>query len=345
MTDGRAQNRVALGLGAAGFALGLLAFWNNLTPPGQVAAAPDPPPKPSSSWLTGSGDEKFAAIERHLRGWDVSMAEIGYRYAELVSAGKTRNWEYAQYQAEKIDLSLRLAVERRPKRAKSARPFLDESLPEVVKAIKTKDGPTLDAALDGLRTGCIQCHRAENVLYMGTLFATIQPTAPATAKAIQDFKTKLTPEDLRGADRSRGRLVFSKHCASCHRLFGEGTDNGPDLTGLQRTNLDYVLTTVIDPNAVIGRDYEAVAVVTTSEKTITGLVKHEDTSTLTIQTATDKVTVPKKEIERRSPSKLSFMPEGLLQKLSDEEVRDLIGYLQGSDQVPLPAGSGGKDSE
>ena len=62
------------------------------------------------------------------------MAEIGYRYGELLRAGKTRNWEYAQYQMEKIDLSLRLALERRPKRVKSAEPFLNQGLPPVLQA-------------------------------------------------------------------------------------------------------------------------------------------------------------------------------------------------------------------
>jgi putative heme-binding domain-containing protein len=253
-----------------------------------------------------------------------------------LQAGKTRNWEYAQYQTEKIDLSLRLAIERRPKRAKSAQPFLDETLPEVMRAIKTKDGPTFDAALDRLRAGCIQCHRAENVLYMGQLFATIRPTPQATADAIQEYKKKLTPDYLRSANRSEGRVVFSKNCANCHRLFGEGSDNGPDLTGLQRSNLDYLLTRIIDPSGMIGHDYQAVVVVTTKGQTVTGLVKHDDQKTLAIQTLTEKVSIPKEEIEERSLSKVSFMPEGILQQLSDEQVRDLIGYLQGPDQVPLP---------
>jgi thiosulfate/3-mercaptopyruvate sulfurtransferase len=56
-------------------------------------------------------------------------------------------------------------VERRPKRAKSAEPFLNESLPEVLHAIKAKDGEKLDVALDQLYAGCVQCHKAENVLY------------------------------------------------------------------------------------------------------------------------------------------------------------------------------------
>lgn len=308
------------------------------TLPAVPARADSVPPKPAaaaaSPWLTGTLEEKLAQIERQLRGLDVTMTEIGYRYNELVSAGKTRNWDYAQYQAEKIELSLRLALERRPKRAASAQPFLNETVPEVLRAIKTKDGPTLDAAIERLRGGCTQCHRAENVLYMGQLFATIQPTPPATAEAVQQYQHKLTPDFLRGADRSRGRQVFAKECGNCHRLFGEGKDNGPDLTGLQRSNLDYLLTTIVDPNGVIGHDYQAVVVVTGQGQSITGLVKREDPKTLTIQTATEEVDIPKSDIEQRALSKVSLMPEGLLQKLSDAEVRDLIGYLQGRDQAP-----------
>jgi thiosulfate/3-mercaptopyruvate sulfurtransferase len=302
------------------------------------------PPAPAAPWLKGTLDEKFAQIERHLRGLDQAMVEIGHRYNELLAAAKARNWEYAQYQTEKIDLSLRLAIERRPKRAKSSQPFLNESLPPVMEAIKAKNPERLEVALKGLHTGCIQCHRAENVLYMGQLFGTIQPTPPANAKAIEEYKKKLTPDSLRSVDRSNGRLVFSKHCANCHRLFGEGSESGgPDLTGLQRSNLDYLLTTIVDPNAMIGNDYQAVIVLTTKGRTITGLVLQDDQRNLTIQEATEKVTIPKDEIEQRSPSKVSFMPEGALQKLSDEEVRDLIGYLQGPDQAPLPPGKSDKD--
>jgi hypothetical protein len=129
VADTKTQTRAALGLGAAGFVLGLLALWNSTTTPRPVATAPDPPADPNAGWLKGSADEKVATVERHLRGLDVSMAEIGHRYGELLVAGKERNWDYVKYQAEKIDLSLRLAVERRPKRAKSAEPFLGTDLP------------------------------------------------------------------------------------------------------------------------------------------------------------------------------------------------------------------------
>ena len=118
-----------------------------------------------SSWLTGSAAERFATIERQLRGLDQAMAEIGYRYGELVVAAHERNWDYAVYQTEKIDLALRLALERRPARAASAMPFLEKSLPAVAAAIGSRDGATLDGALAALEAGCVQCHRAEDVLF------------------------------------------------------------------------------------------------------------------------------------------------------------------------------------
>jgi hypothetical protein len=131
----------------------------------QTQAGPDAKPQPPTPWLVGTSDEKFAQIERHLRGLDVSMAEIGYRYGELLIAAKGRNWEYALYQAEKMDLSLRLALERRPKRAKSSKPFLDEDLARVLTAVKKRDGNDLDTAMSRLHEGCVQCHRNENVLH------------------------------------------------------------------------------------------------------------------------------------------------------------------------------------
>lgn len=99
------------------------------------------PVQASDSWLKGTTDEKFAQIEKHFRGLDVTMAEIGYRYGELHHAAKERNWEYAKYQIEKIDLSLRLALERRPKRAASSQAFLNEGLPAVDRAIKSRTRP------------------------------------------------------------------------------------------------------------------------------------------------------------------------------------------------------------
>ncbi|MCI0487704.1 MAG: hypothetical protein L0229_14015 [Blastocatellia bacterium] len=134
-------------------------------------------PRQNAGWLAGTSQEKFAQVERHLRGLDQAMAEIGYRYGELLVAGKERNWDYARYQTEKIDLALRLALERRPKRAQSAQPFLNESLPAVIQAIESRDDGRLDGALDQLHNSCVECHRSENVLYFRDAVGRIRDNA------------------------------------------------------------------------------------------------------------------------------------------------------------------------
>jgi len=119
----------------------------------------------AGSWLSGSTEDRLAQVERHLRGLDVAMAEIGYRYGELVTAAARRRWTYAQYQAQKIELALRLAVERRPARGASARPFLDSALPAVLDAIQRADTVALDFAVGRLGTACAACHAAENAVH------------------------------------------------------------------------------------------------------------------------------------------------------------------------------------
>jgi hypothetical protein len=124
----------------------------------------------STTWLKGDTGDQMMAIEKQLRGLDVAMVEIGYRFGELYWAGQDRNWDYARYQADKVKLALELALERRPKRAASARPFLTEDLPAVVAAIDAKDAGRYRDALERLRTSCAKCHVAESVPFFTAQF-------------------------------------------------------------------------------------------------------------------------------------------------------------------------------
>lgn len=124
--------------------------------PATGGAAPD-------GWLKGSTGEQMRSVQEQLRGLDVAMVEIGYRFSELYFAGEDRNWDYAKYQADKVRLALELALERRPKRAASAQPFLKEDLPALVQAIEAKDLARYQGAMDRLRTACMKCHVAESV--------------------------------------------------------------------------------------------------------------------------------------------------------------------------------------
>jgi len=135
---------------------------------------------------------------------------------------------------------------------------------------------------------------------------------------------------------SRGREVFGRTCQQCHTLFDVGGKVGPDITGSNRGDLDYILHNILDPNAEIPNDYLPTIVETKDERIITGIVTRKDDNAVTLTTANDVVVVPRSEIESMQQSQLSMMPEGLIAALSETEVRDLIAYLKSPAQVPLP---------
>lgn len=165
----------------------------------------------------------------------------------------------------------------------------------------------------------------------------IRETSADRQQQMAEWKRMLRPQVMKQAHVGNGRRVYNKTCQNCHRLFGEGGEIGPDITGSNRANLDYILENILDPSAVVGRDYQMTVVVTEDGRVINGLLKLETDSALTIQTINDKVVIPKDEIEERTVSSVSMMPERQLDALSKDDVRDLIAYLGSPVQV-APAG-------
>jgi putative heme-binding domain-containing protein len=110
------------------------------------------------------------------------------------------------------------------------------------------------------------------------------------------------------------------------------------LTGSNRADLDYLLSNVLDPSALIGKDYQAQVIATADGRVLTGIVRAEDKDAITLATANETVTIPKNEIEERRTSEQSMMPEDLWKPLSEFEIRSLVSYLASPAQVPLPEG-------
>jgi putative heme-binding domain-containing protein len=154
---------------------------------------------------------------------------------------------------------------------------------------------------------------------------------------IEQHRSRLTTEAIAQADPSEGRALFQKTCASCHVLYGVGRRLGPDLTGSNRKNLDYLLENILDPSATVGAGFRAVIVALDDGRVLNGVISEENDRTLTLQTAQEPVILDRRTIEAMKPTNLSLMPDGLLQKMSKEQVRDLISYLMSTDQVALPA--------
>jgi putative heme-binding domain-containing protein len=163
-----------------------------------------------------------------------------------------------------------------------------------------------------------------------------KPPAEDKQRFKEQIKATLTDQAIERADVRAGRVVFARMCGACHSLFGEGAKIGPELTGAQRANLDYVLENLIDPNALIGKNYQMTIVSLNDGRVVSGVIDNENEAIVTLKTTSGKMTIPRSDIEDLTTSAVSMMPEGQLEKLQYEEIRDLVAYLRSPQQVPLP---------
>lgn len=139
--------------------------------------------KGERSWLSGTVDERFATVARQLRGFDVAMMEVGYRYGELYWAGQDRNWDFAIYQIEKIRATIENAIQRRPARGQSAA-VLEGALPAVEEAVRAKDPAGFATAFELLTLSCNACHRVERVPFVHVSPPSIRHSVVSTAPTV-----------------------------------------------------------------------------------------------------------------------------------------------------------------
>jgi putative heme-binding domain-containing protein len=168
------------------------------------------------------------------------------------------------------------------------------------------------------------------------LFGDVRPIAVDREKTIARYKKILTDEAIESANALRGRVVFQKTCAACHLLYGEGGKVGPDLTGSNRANLDYILLNSIDPSYDVPDGYKTIQILTFDGRVITGVLAEEDAIRVVLKTAEQpRVVVAKEDIETRKVSPKSMMPDGQLDQMKPQEVIDLIKYLRATQQVEI----------
>lgn len=171
---------------------------------------------------------------------------------------------------------------------------------------------------------------------VSALFGIDRASSEEKLARIAELKQSFTTLNPAHARPANGRAVYDKTCGKCHMIFGAGTTLGPDLTGSNRTDLEYLFTNIVDPNAIIGRDYQATLVRTLDGLLVTGLLTQENEDSIVLQSETETSVVALEDIEERVLSTLSIMPEGQLETLTAAEQRDMIAYLLGSAQVEPP---------
>lgn len=149
----------------------------------------------------------------------------------------------------------------------------------------------------------------------------------------QDFEDELAR--IRGVVASgggvpkKGEAHFETRCASCHRMFQKGGQVGPDLTSFQRSDQEALLLAIVAPGAEIREGFQHCIVRMTSGDVYSGFREEINQDRVVLRQITGQTRVlPRAEIAHLESSKASLMPTGLLNGLSDADLRDLFAYLR-----------------
>lgn len=161
-------------------------------------------------------------------------------------------------------------------------------------------------------------------------------SSQARKEQMQSLKQKLMKSDATAASLGNGRVIFNELCGKCHRLYGEGQKIGPDLTGSNRDNLDYLIENIIDPSAVVSKEHRMSVLSLEDGRVISGVIVSKNNRTTTVQTQTELMVIENEQIEDAKQTAQSPMPDGQLDALSDDQIRDLFAYLRHPVQVALP---------
>lgn len=179
-------------------------------------------------------------------------------------------------------------------------------------------------------------HDSEIDAWMTKNWGAMRSSPEDKQREIARLKKSLDTYSILHADASRGRAIFTQTCALCHTLHGYGAKIGPELPG-SFEDVDYLLLNIVDPNAIIGKDYQQTFVHTKDGQTLSGIIASDDNTAMTLKTLAGPVTVQHADIASTEISPNSLMPEGLLSALDEGTVRDLFLYLRQKGQVPLLA--------
>ncbi|MES2454528.1 MAG: PVC-type heme-binding CxxCH protein [Bacteroidota bacterium] len=154
---------------------------------------------------------------------------------------------------------------------------------------------------------------------------------PSNELAYKKYRELLTPKALDNANLKKGQLVFMRTCGSCHKMYSEGGTIGPNLTGSNRSKVDYLLFNVLEPSGEIQDDYKLVVVTTRDGRTYSGNIAGENERQITMRiVGQEAVVINKSNIQSREVMPVSMMPNGLFETLSNAEIVNLVGFLSRS---------------
>jgi len=146
---------------------------------------------------------------------------------------------------------------------------------------------------------------------------------------INQLALLFNPNNKNKGDAIEGRKLYQANCAVCHTLFNEGNPVGPDLTGADRKNTDYMILNIVNPSANVRSEYANYEVEMNDDRAISGLMVESNSAAVTmLDRNTQRNVLPRDQIRTLRQSSLSLMPEGLLEALTPQQILDLFSYIQ-----------------
>jgi putative membrane-bound dehydrogenase-like protein len=209
---------------------------------------------------------------------------------------------------------------------------------ELFVAVKSKPS-RLMAMLDRLESGAMST-RVFDASQMQSLRAIQDPLiAPRLTKVlaasinsnrqkvIDDYTQQLMSIHV-DEHANRGKAIFEKNCAACHRLDSVGTIVGPDISDSRVQAFDKLLVSILDPNRSIDANYFRYLARTEDGKVIEGVMKDSNASTITLQNQNGSTILERSMIEELKSSGTSLMPEGIEAQIPASDMADLLWYIK-----------------
>lgn len=203
-------------------------------------------------------------------------------------------------------------------RAELAKPLL-----EAVKA-----GTFAKAHLTALQIRQMRnLNHAEINTMLDATWGKVNESSSAAKTSIAKLKKAYESAPLWAFNAKSGEQTFQQLCAVCHAMNGVGGKLGPDLAGSWRNGLDYFLENIIDPNAVVGDNFQLHVLTKKDGSVVSGVIEQETDTAITARTVTESVVIAKADLKDRQKTPVSLMPPGLLETLPERKAIELLKYL------------------
>jgi putative membrane-bound dehydrogenase-like protein len=159
-------------------------------------------------------------------------------------------------------------------------------------------------------------------------FGDIQGATTAQMQSRINSLDKMLRTSIASGNPYVGKVLYQETCGKCHKLFTQGGEIGPDLTSFKRTDSRGILLNVINPSAEIRKGFENYTILTREGRIVTGFLVDQDNQVVVIRGIDGQnVVLQQEDIDEMIANPKSVMPEGLLDKMSDEQIRHLFAYL------------------